>query len=191
APCIKFISNLPYYISSPIIEKVLMMKNWSVAVFMVQKEFADRIFSKPGTKQYSSLTLFVHFYAEAKKLFNVSRHCFRPVPSVDSTVIMLKRRPLSKRQLSVSGVMFKLIRGAFTHRRKTMLNSLKISLRTPWVLPAAAGRVPVEQLLREAFARNEINPSARPEEISPEKFFSLSLLLQSHNVILTAKQNVT
>ena len=120
------IANLPYYITTPVIEKIindkLLVDN---CIFMVQKEVADRLKAKVGTKQYNSLTIFIDYYFEVNKLFDVNRNSFYPKPNVDSTIISLKKRKNYRVTLNNEKIFFKLIRDAFTYKRKTLRNNLK------------------------------------------------------------------
>jgi len=120
------VANLPYYITTPIIEKIindnLPVKN---CIFMVQKEVADRLKAQKGTKQYNSLTIFIDYYFEVKKLFDVNRNSFYPRPNVDSSIISLEKRINKKVNVNNEEIFFKLIRDAFTFKRKTLRNNLK------------------------------------------------------------------
>ncbi len=118
-------ANLPYYITSPIIFRILENKQKvKRAVLMVQREVADRLLATPGTKDYSLLTVMVSRMAEVELVTRVSRNCFYPSPDVDSTVIKLV--PRSEPQVAVEReeVFAALVRAAFQARRKTMLNVL-------------------------------------------------------------------
>lgn len=119
------IANLPYYITTPIISKIID-DNIPVdsCVFMVQKEVAERLKAHPNTKQYNSLTIFIDYYFEVKKLFDVSRNAFYPKPNVDSSVILLKKRTNKKVNVKDENVFFKLIRDSFKFKRKTLKNNL-------------------------------------------------------------------
>ena len=121
-------ANLPYYITSPVIMKLLedRLPVRSITV-MVQKEAAQRLTASPGTRDSSAITLAVSYYAEAETLFGVSAGSFMPAPKVDSAVIQLTLRapdhlPENEKTL------FRVIRAAFAQRRKTVLNSLSSSL---------------------------------------------------------------
>ena len=119
------IANLPYYITTPIISKIID-ENIPVAscVFMVQKEVADRLKAQPNSKQYNSLTIFIDYYFEVKKLFDVSRNAFYPKPNVDSSVVLLRKRTNKKVNVKDEKVFFKLIRDSFKFKRKTLKNNL-------------------------------------------------------------------
>ncbi len=119
------VSNLPYYITTPIITKIIDDKlDVSKIVVMVQKEVGDRFAAKVGSKEYNSLTVFLNYYFNIKKLFVVSRNCFVPKPNVDSIVVQLSRK---EEVISVNNldVFFKLVRDSFTYKRKTLRNNLK------------------------------------------------------------------
>ncbi len=120
------IANLPYYITTPIINKIIDDKlPVNKCVFMIQKEVADRFKASVGTKQYNSLSIFIDYYFEVNKLFDVSRNSFFPVPNVDSTVISLEKRSHNKVNVKNEDLFFKLVRDAFKFKRKTIKNNLK------------------------------------------------------------------
>lgn len=121
----KIVANLPYYISTPIIMKLLEERlNIDEIVVMVQKEVADRLTAKPGTKLSGAITYAVDYYAEAEPVLNVGRDCFIPAPKVDSEVIKLKLRKQPKVEVNNEKELFKLIKLNFTQRRKTLINVL-------------------------------------------------------------------
>lgn len=119
------IANLPYYITTPIITKLIDDNvNVDKMVVMVQKEVGDRFNAKPDTKNYNSLTVFLNYYFNINKLMDVSRKCFVPEPNVDSVIIELKRKE-TKYDVKNEKIFFKLVRDAFTHKRKNLRNNLK------------------------------------------------------------------
>tara|TARA_B100001750_G_scaffold10165_1_gene7554 strand:+ start:1431 stop:2162 length:732 start_codon:yes stop_codon:yes gene_type:complete len=118
----KVIGNLPYNISSQIIFKILNHNNWNKAVFMIQKELADRIVSKEGTKQYGRISVMIQSICEVKKEFNVSANCFFPKPDVQSTVISLKKKKVEN--LDYNNLQ-DIVRISFSQRRKKIKNTLK------------------------------------------------------------------
>ena len=121
---IKVISNLPYYISSPVILKLFAHSECiDSAILTLQKEVADRLVAEPRTKDYGSFTLFAEFHSEIKKLFNISRKSFYPSPKVDSTVILMKMRAEPPVKVGDKRDLFGLIRAGFSTRRKTLLNA--------------------------------------------------------------------
>jgi 16S rRNA (adenine1518-N6/adenine1519-N6)-dimethyltransferase len=119
------VANLPYYITTPILMKIIDSKiNIDKIVIMVQKEVGDRFKAKPGTKDYSSLSIFLQYYFDIKKIMDISRNVFMPRPNVDSIVVLFE----SKKEildLKNEELFFKLIRDSFTQKRKTIRNNLK------------------------------------------------------------------
>lgn len=120
-----FISNVPYYITTPILTKIMDSNlPFEKIVMMVQKEVGDRFSATPGSKNYSSITVFLNYFYNIKKLFNVSRNEFFPVPNVDSEVICLELK--QNRKISENEeLFFKLVRDSFRFKRKTIKNNLK------------------------------------------------------------------
>ena len=119
------VSNLPYYITTPIISKIINDKiDVNKIVIMVQKEVGDRLSAKVNSKDYGSLTVFINYYFKVKKLFFVSKNVFLPKPNVDSVVIMLEKKE-SKYDLINPNLFFKIVRDSFLHKRKTLKNNLK------------------------------------------------------------------
>lgn len=122
---IKIVANLPYYITTPIIMKFLESHiKVDSFVLMVQKEVADRIAAKPSTKDYGSLTVAIQYYADSSIMSTVPRSAFFPPPNVDSAVIKLSSRAERPVDVVDEKLFFKVIRGSFSKRRKTILNSL-------------------------------------------------------------------
>ena len=119
------IANLPYYITTPIIEKIIN-SNLDVdkLCIMVQKEVADRFAAKPGSKLYSSLSVYLNYYFDIKKLFDVNRNSFFPKPNVDSSVVLFTKKN-EKLNVINRDLFFKLIRDSFQFKRKTLRNNLK------------------------------------------------------------------
>ena len=119
------VANLPYYITTPIITKIIEEDiNVDKIIIMVQKEVGDRLSAKVGTKDYNSLTIFINYYYDVKKLFVVSKNVFIPKPNVDSIVIALEKKD-NRLNVNNEKVFFKLIRDSFTQKRKTLKNNLK------------------------------------------------------------------
>lgn len=120
------IANLPYYITTPIITKIIEDKlNVDKIVIMVQKEVGDRLKAQPGSKDYNSLSIYISYYFNVKKLMDVSRNVFLPKPNVDSIVIELSKKE-NKYKLKNENVFFKLVRDSFVQKRKTLRNNLKV-----------------------------------------------------------------
>ena len=122
---VKVVANLPYYITTPIVMGLFESKMplHSVTV-MVQKEVAERMQAKPGTKDYGALSLAVQYYAEAQVVANVPPNCFMPRPSVGSAVIHLTRYPEPPVAVQDEKLMFAIIRASFNQRRKMLINGL-------------------------------------------------------------------
>lgn len=118
-------ANLPYYITSPLIMRLLesRLPIESVTV-MVQKEAAQRLCARPGTRECGAVSLAVQYYAEPEVLFPVSRGSFLPAPRVDSAVIRLRIRSEPPCRVDDETILFRLVRAAFGQRRKTLPNSL-------------------------------------------------------------------
>ena len=119
------VANLPYYITTPIIEKIIDDKlGVDKIVIMVQKEVGDRFNAKVGSKEYNSLTIFLNYYFKINKLMNVSRNSFVPAPNVDSVVIEMKKREKTY-NVNKEELFFKLVRDSFKFKRKNLRNNLK------------------------------------------------------------------
>lgn len=124
-PKIYVVANLPYYITTPIIMKFIDSNVLpDKMVVMVQKEVASRLSASIGSRDYGSLTVFLNYYYNIKKLFDVSRNCFVPKPNVDSAVVCFELRKEREKVLDIS--LFKrLVRDSFSYKRKTIRNNLK------------------------------------------------------------------
>ena len=119
------IANLPYYITTPIIEKIIDSKiDADTLVFMVQKEVGDRFSAKVGTKEYSSLSVYLNYYYDIKKEFIVKRNSFLPKPNVDSIVVSFKKKN-EILEVYDKDLFFKLVRDSFRFKRKNIRNNLK------------------------------------------------------------------
>lgn len=152
-------ANLPYYITSPIImyllESRLPIKSVTV---MVQKEAGVRLCAKPGSRECGAVTAAVHYYAEPKLLFNVSRGSFMPAPNVDSCVIRLDIRETPPVSVADEKYFFRLVRGAFSQRRKNLANSLSSSMAIP--------KSDVINAIRAA----GLSENIRPEQLTLQQF---------------------
>lgn len=122
---IKVIANLPYYITTPIIMKLLEEKiNISKMILMMQKEVAERMNAEPSTKSYGSLSVAVQYFCDTDIVTEVSKDSFYPKPNVDSCVLELRPRKNKKVEVYDEDIFFKLVKGSFVKRRKTIINSL-------------------------------------------------------------------
>lgn len=155
-------ANLPYYITSPVIMRLLEEKPpiKSLTV-MVQKEAADRICAPMGSRDCGALTAAVNYYSTPKKLFNVSRGSFNPSPNVDSAVIRLDIAGTKKYPVKDEKLFFRIIKASFSQRRKQMINPLSAELGIS------------KAQMSEILEKSGIKPAARPEELTMESFTTL------------------
>lgn len=158
---IKVFGNIPYYITTPILTKLLESRDKIEEIFItVQKEFAQRMVSGCGSKEYGALSCFVQYYTEPEILFFIKRGSFRPSPKVDSALVRLKVKqsgllsPLKEKRL------FKIIRSGFNQRRKVLRNSIKVV-----IMPEKLGTF---------FSQYKIDPDIRPEQLSLQDFINLA-----------------
>lgn len=125
-------ANLPYYITTPILMRLLESGlPFEAITVMVQKEVADRLTARPGGKNAGAITVTVDYYAKAQKLFGVSKGAFTPSPKVDSAVIRLTRRAAPPVEVNDPQAFFRLVKAAFAQRRKTAVNSVSATLGIP------------------------------------------------------------
>lgn len=117
------VSNLPYYVTTPIITKILEDDIVSEIYVMVQDEVADRFVGLPGNKDYGSITVLINYYSDAKYEFKVSRNCFYPSPNVDSAIVSMKKRKKDY-NLNNESNFLKFVQDIFSMRRKTLINNI-------------------------------------------------------------------
>ena len=158
------VSNLPYYITTPIIFKLLGEDVVSEIYVMVQDEVARRLVGMPGTKDYGSLSVMIKFLAEAKFEFKVGRNCFLPAPNVDSAIVSIKRKKTDY-NLTNEGNFLKFIQGIFEMRRKTLINNLLKILST--------SRVEIEN----KFIENNFDINVRSESLNLDEIVKLYRVL--------------
>lgn len=170
APSFKVCANLPYYITTPIIfallEKRLPMER---LVAMVQKEVAERMAAQPGGKEYGALSVAIQYYTEPKIAFVVPPTSFIPAPAVDSAVIVCKRREKPPVEVCDEGLFFRVVKAAFSLRRKMLSNSLKnMGIKSEQVakwleLAGVDGKRRAETLSLEDFAKltNSFNEAVK------------------------------
>jgi 16S rRNA (adenine1518-N6/adenine1519-N6)-dimethyltransferase len=163
---IMVVANLPYYVTTPIIMK-LLEEHLPIRgiVCMLQKEVADRISAKPGTKEYGSLSIAVQYYTEAETVMIVPKTVFVPQPNVDSAVIRLIKRERPAVTVIDETFFFQVTRASFAQRRKTLLNNLTSQLPD--------GKQKKEDIL-QALSASGIDPARRGETLSLEEFGLLS-----------------
>ncbi len=159
-------ANLPYYITSPILMRLLEEKlPIQHITVMVQKEAAQRITAEPGTREAGAISYAVAYYAQPKMLFSVQPGSFLPPPKVVSAVIQLKVRPQPAVDTPDEAGFFKLIRAAFGQRRKTVANAASAGLGLP------------KARLMEALETAGLSPLARPEQLTLQDFLALQKAL--------------
>lgn len=160
----KVVGNLPYYISTPIITKILEHRQLFCEFYLtVQQEFAQRLVASPGGKDYGSFSCFVQYYADVQILFNIKRSCFKPVPKVDSCFVKLTMRQKPLWQVQDEVFLFKMIRLGFQQRRKTLINALSASF--------------AKSDVGDALASAGLSPQIRAEQVTLEQFINLSHVL--------------
>lgn len=167
---IKIVANLPYYITTPIIGRLLEEElDIDSILVMVQSEVAERMKASPGTKDYGSLSVFVQYYTDPEIVLLVPKTAFMPRPNVDSAVIKLKIRK-EKIELKDREIFFKVVKAAFSQRRKTILNSLSSGLKTD------------KATIRAILEKADIDPKLRAENLTIEDFSKISAILPPFNI---------
>lgn len=163
----KVVANLPYYITTPIIMKLLQDKLplESITV-MVQKEVAERLTSMPGEKEAGAITYSIYYYTEPSIVLNVSRNCFIPAPEVDSAVINLKLLKEPRVKVTDEKLFFDVIKAAFSQKRKTLINGLVNN-------KIISSKEEAERLLSSL----GLNPQIRGEKLSIQDFANLANFL--------------
>lgn len=169
---IKVVANLPYYITTPIMMHILESElAVDEMVVMMQREVADRISAKPGTKAYGSLSIAVQYYMDASTAFIVPKTVFIPQPNVDSAILRLVRRETPAVEVTNETEFFKLTKAAFILRRKTLWNNL---------LNSYGKEDATKAWLETSLQKAEIDPKRRGETLSLEEFARLSNALEAN-----------
>lgn len=155
----KVIANIPYYITTPILFKLIEEENKMRSMTItIQKEVAERIVASPGNKQYGVLSLMVQYYGKSDSLFTIPAGAFRPKPKVDSAVVKIKRYKTPPVGVDDPALFKKIIKTSFANRRKMLSNTLKA----------------VHPDIKTIMSGIDISPSRRPETLSMAEFASLS-----------------
>ncbi|GGI65681.1 MULTISPECIES: 16S rRNA (adenine(1518)-N(6)/adenine(1519)-N(6))-dimethyltransferase RsmA [Enterococcus] len=168
---IKVVANLPYYITTPIMMHFLESGiEIAEMVVMMQKEVADRISAKPGTKAYGSLSIAVQYYMEAQLAFIVPKTVFVPQPNVDSAILKLTKREKPAVDVTSETEFFKLTKASFQLRRKTLWNNLQNNY----------GKTPeIKEWLTNSLETAGIDPTRRGETLSLAEFAALSNAMEA------------
>lgn len=172
AQAYKVVANLPYYITTPLIMRLLRQKfHIADLVLMVQLEVAARLVARPGSKDYGALTVAVQYYCRPEILFRVPRTVFFPQPEVDSAVVRLVRRQEPAVAVVDEDLFFALVRGAFGQRRKTAANALAgANIVAGWTRP----------VWEEMLSRVGIDPRRRGETLGLEEFAALARVCEQY-----------
>jgi 16S rRNA (adenine1518-N6/adenine1519-N6)-dimethyltransferase len=159
------VANLPYYISTPLLFRLLDQRDrFPRMVFMLQNEVVDRMVAKPGGSDYGVLSVMAQYAAVITKAFRVSAQCFRPRPEVGSAVVLLRAKERTMLNQKEEAAFRALVKAAFAHRRKTLVNSLRDEGYEPHPLD-------------ETLQRLDIASTRRAETLSVEEFIRLALAL--------------
>lgn len=162
---VKVLGNLPYYVTTPIMEHIITNRGViDSALIVIQKEVAGRLSAAPGSKDYGSISCFVQYYTNPEYLYTIKRTSFHPVPEVDSSLIRLTIRKDPPVKVRDEGLLFRIIRGSFNQRRKSIINSLSRE--------AVLGTAKSD--LTEVLERAGVCPSSRPEDLSLAEFASIT-----------------
>lgn len=158
----KVIGNLPYYITTPIIMKLLEETTVKSITIMMQKEVADRIKAAPGSKIYGAISVAVQYYCQVEKIADVPKTVFLPQPQVDSVVLRLVRKEEPGVGVLDKGIFFACVKAGFGQRRKTLLNSLQTVRGTS------------KAMIEESLAAAGVEAGRRAETLSLEEFGKIS-----------------
>jgi 16S rRNA (adenine1518-N6/adenine1519-N6)-dimethyltransferase len=162
---IKVIGNLPYYITTPVIEYIIENRDIiEEALIVAQKEVALRLLAPEGSERRGSISCFVQYYTRPEYLYTIKRNSFYPVPDVDSSLLRLKFPDKPAIEVKNESVFFKIVRGAFNQRRKSIVNSL--SREAVLGLPKAE--------LTNILSRLGIDPASRPEDLPLSSFANIA-----------------
>ena len=168
----KVVANIPYYLTSPLIRKLLESENQpSEIVLMLQKEVAQRICAKQG--KMSILAVSVQFYADAKIISYVSKNCFWPAPKIDSAIIKIIPKAQNPKSKTDVGLFFKVVKAGFSQPRKQLAGNLS-KILPPKADQPGAGKIKATEWL----LANNIKPTQRAETLSVEDWINLTNTLE-------------
>ena len=173
---IKVVANLPYYISTPVLIKLIESKKIEKIYIMLQKELAERFLAQTGTRASSSITYYISYYTDIKKEINISKNNFKPVPKVDSQVISLKKREYFKKAKNEE-ILFKLIQIGFMQRRKTYLNNIKNFSNSKNKSKSKEDLSITTEKIEKIFIKLNIPFIIRAEEITLDQYIEITNLI--------------
>jgi 16S rRNA (adenine1518-N6/adenine1519-N6)-dimethyltransferase len=156
------VANVPYYITTPIIFKLLETKQIKTASLMIQKEVCDRLVSKPGSKTYNHLSVILQYFTNVYKMMDVKRHMFYPKPNVDSAVVRIEKREKPFLDQNQEKIFLDIVKTAFKQKRKTLTNN--------WF---EAYQIPKEEIHKFLLSM-DLDPNIRAEKISLLKFIEFA-----------------
>ena len=166
---LRVVGNIPYNITTPILEWLFRHRKVArSAVLLVQKEYAERLAAAAGSPEYGSLTVFARYYALLEPLMHIRASAFWPRPDVDSMLVRVFLRDRPPVEVPDEDLLFRIVRGSFHMRRKTLLNTLEETL--------GLGKVKLERLARHA----GIDPQRRGETLTLEEFAKLARVAHEH-----------
>ncbi|MCR3906103.1 MAG: 16S rRNA (adenine(1518)-N(6)/adenine(1519)-N(6))-dimethyltransferase RsmA [Tenericutes bacterium] len=160
------VANVPYYITTPILFKILEKENIRTASLMIQKEVCDRLLAKPNSKQYNALSIILQYQAYVSKMMDVKRQLFFPVPNVDSAVIRIVKRDVPLIEKHKELVFISLVKEAFKQKRKTLVNN--------WYEAYHINKPELESFLK----LNGYSVDIRAEALSIDDFVKLARMWQ-------------
>ena len=166
APKAKVVANLPYYITTSIITKLLNTNIKDITI-LIQKEVAERICAEPGTKKAGAITYYVKYYADSKIIANVPKEYFIPSPEVESSIVKITKKDEKAVKVNNEKLFFDIIKTNFTQRRKTILNSLSSIID--------------KEVLKNILKECKIEESERGENLSLEQFAMIANLFDKSN----------
>ena len=156
------VANVPYYITTPILFKILETPMIKTASLMIQKEVCDRLLATPKSKQYNALSIILQYHAIVRKIMDVKRNMFYPVPNVDSAVIRIEKREIPLIESEKEVLFIQLVKEAFRQKRKTLVNNWHEAFNKP------------KEGLEAFLIKHGFVPNIRAEALTKEDFIHLA-----------------
>lgn len=170
--CLKVIANLPYYITTPVLFKIIESGVfWERLVLLVQKEVAERMSAQPGTKEYGALTVMLNFYGRVEKIGTVPKTVFYPTPQVDSTIVRIFPNP-DMEKMELYPFLRQVVQASFGQRRKKIINALT----------STAQHLGSKEQLSSLLLNLGISPDCRGESLTSTEFINLAKEIRSQIV---------